>query len=121
MSPIRKEAWQLVCEYAESESLRRHMLSVEDAMRAYAHRFSEDPELWGVVGLLHDFDYERYPDVSASGHPNRGASILREKGGDEIVVRAILAHATEVTGPEPESSLEKALAAEDEPPAFLMP
>jgi putative nucleotidyltransferase with HDIG domain len=120
MIPTRKEAWQLVCEYTESESLRRHMLSVEAAMRAYAHRFGEDPELWGMVGLLHDFDYERYPDVSASGHPNRGAAILREKGVDEIVVRAILAHAAEVTGAEPESSLEKALVAADELTGFLI-
>jgi putative nucleotidyltransferase with HDIG domain len=89
-------------------------------MRAYAHRFKEDPELWGVVGLLHDFDYERYPDVSASGHPNRGAAILREKGVDEIVIRAILAHAPEVTGAEPESSLEKALVAVDELTGFLI-
>jgi putative nucleotidyltransferase with HDIG domain len=120
MIPTRKEAWQLVCEYTESESLRRHMLSVEAAMRAYAHRFREDPELWGVVGLLHDFDYQRYPDVSASGHPNRGAAILREKGFDEIVIRAILAHAPEVTGAEPESSLEKALVAVDELTGFLI-
>jgi putative nucleotidyltransferase with HDIG domain len=120
MITTREEAWQLVCEYTESESLRRHMLSVEAAMRAYAHRFSEDPELWGVVGLLHDFDYERYPEVSASGHPNRGAAILKEKGVDEIVVRAILAHAAKVTGAEPESSLEKALVAVDELTGFLI-
>src|ERR1700751_6043143 len=64
MVPTRKEAWQLVCEYTESESLRRNMLSVESAMRAYVSRFGDDADLWGVVGLLHDFDYERYPDVS---------------------------------------------------------
>jgi putative nucleotidyltransferase with HDIG domain len=85
MIPTRKEAWQLVCEYTESESLRRHMLSVESAMRAYASRFGDDADLWGIVGLLHDFDYERYPDVSANGHPNRGAEILREKGVDEVL------------------------------------
>ena len=96
------------------------MLSVEAAMRSYADRFGENADLWGVVGLLHDFDYERYPEVAANGHPNRGAEILREKGVDEIVVRAILAHAAEVTGAEPESSLEKALVAVDELTGFLV-
>jgi putative nucleotidyltransferase with HDIG domain len=120
MIPTRKEAWQLVCEYTESESLRRHMLSVESAMRAYASRFGDDADLWGVVGLLHDFDYERYPDVSTNGHPNRGAEILREKGVDEVVVRAILAHALQVTGAEPESFMEKALVAVDELTGFLI-
>ena len=92
MIPTRKEAWQLVCDYTESESLRRHMVAVEAAMRAYAIRFDENPDLWGVVGLLHDFDYERYPDVSAHGHPVRGAEILRKQGVDEVIIRAILAH-----------------------------
>jgi putative nucleotidyltransferase with HDIG domain len=120
MIPTRKEAWELVCEYTEGESLRRHMLSVEVAMRAYAERFGENADLWGVVGLLHDFDYERYPDVSANGHPNRGAAILRQKGVDEIVVRAILAHAPAITGAEPQNSMEKALAAVDELTGFLI-
>ena len=120
MIPTRKEAWQLVCEYTESESLRRHMLSVESAMRAYASRFGDDADLWGVVGLLHDFDYERYPDVSTNGHPNQGAEILREKGVDEVVVRAILAHAPQVTGAEPENFMEKALVAVDELTGFLI-
>jgi putative nucleotidyltransferase with HDIG domain len=120
MIPNRSEAWQLVCEYTESESLRRHMLSVEAAMRAYAVRFGEDADLWGVVGLLHDFDYERYPEVSAHGHPNRGAEILREKGVDEVVIRAILTHAAEVTEAEPESAMEKALVAVDELTGFLI-
>jgi putative nucleotidyltransferase with HDIG domain len=120
MIPTRNEAWELVCEYIESESLRRHMLCVEAAMRAYADRFGENADLWGVVGLLHDFDYERYPDVSSNGHPNRGAEILRQRGVDEIVVRAILAHASAVTGAEPESSMEKALVAVDELTGFLV-
>jgi len=111
MIPTRKEGWELVCEHTESESLRRHMLAVEAAMRAYAVRLDGDADLWGVVGLLHDFDYERYPDVSTNGHPNRGAEILREKGVDEVIVRAILAHAPAVTGAEPENSMEKALVA----------
>ena len=120
MIPTRNEAWQWVCEYTESESLRRHMLSVEAAMRAYADRFGDNADLWGVVGLLHDFDYERYPEVSASGHPNRGAEILREKGVDEVVVRAILTHAAQVTGAQPESAMEKALVAVDELTGFLI-
>jgi putative nucleotidyltransferase with HDIG domain len=120
MIPTREEAWQLVCEYTESESLRRHMLSVEAAMRTYASRFEEDADLWGIVGLLHDFDYERFPDVTVDGHPNRGAAILREKGVDEIVIRAILTHAPEVTGMQPETSMEKVLGAVDELTGFLI-
>ena len=110
----RHEAWNLVCEYTESPQLRRHMQSVEVAMRAYARHFGEDEEKWGLVGLLHDFDYERYPDVSANGHPNAGAPILREQGLDEEIVRAILSHATEVTGVERQSQMEKTLYAVDE-------
>ena len=120
MIPTRKEGWELVCEYTESESLRRHMLAVEAGMRAYAVRLEDNADLWGIVGLLHDFDYERYPDVSTNGHPNRGAEILREKGVDEVIVRAILAHAPAVTGAEPESSMEKALVAVDELTGFLI-
>jgi putative nucleotidyltransferase with HDIG domain len=120
MIPTRKEAWQLVCDYTESESLRRHMVAVEVAMRAYAVRFGENADLWGVVGLLHDFDYERYPDVSANGHPARGAEILRKQGVDEVIIRAILAHAPSVTGAEPQSSMEKALVAVDELTGFLI-
>src|SRR5260221_69602 len=87
MIPTREEAWELVTEYTTSDSLRRHMLAVEAAMRAYAKRFSEDPAVWGVVGLLHDFDYERYPDISANGHPSVGATLLRERGVDEEIVQ----------------------------------
>ena len=120
MIPTRDEAWLLVCEYTGSDSLRRHMLSVEAAMRAYAVRFGAGADLWGVVGLLHDFDYERYPDVSANGHPNQGARILRELDVDESIVRAVLAHAPEVTGIEPESPMEKSLLAVDELTGFLI-
>jgi putative nucleotidyltransferase with HDIG domain len=120
MIPSREEAWQLVCEYTQSESLRRHMLAVEAAMRAHAARFDASADLWGVVGLLHDFDYERYPDVSVNGHPGRGAEILRKKGVDEIVIRAILAHAPSVTGAEPQTSMEEALVAVDELTGFLI-
>lgn len=110
----RQEAWEIVCEYTESPQLRRHMQAVEAAMRAYARHFGEDEEKWGLVGLLHDFDYERYPDVAENGHPNTGAPILRERGLDEELVRAILSHATEVTGVERQSKMEHALYAVDE-------
>lgn len=110
----RTEAWNLVCEYTESPQLRRHMLAVEAAMRTYARHFDADEEKWGLVGLLHDFDYERFPDVTTNGHPNTGAPILRERGVDEEIVRAILSHATEVTGVARESLLEKTLFAVDE-------
>jgi putative nucleotidyltransferase with HDIG domain len=110
----REEAWAIVTEYTASDSLRKHMLSVEAALRAYAPRFNGDVERWGVVGLLHDFDYERYPDVAAQGHPVMGSIILRERGVAEDIIRAILSHATEVTGVERETDLEKALYAVDE-------
>ncbi len=110
----REEAWKLVCEYTKSPHLRRHMLAVESAMRAYARYFDEDEEKWGLVGLLHDFDYERYPDVATNGHPNTGVPVLRACGVDEEIVRAILSHATEVTGVERESKMEKTLYAVDE-------
>ena len=110
----RDEAWAIVTEYTASDSLRKHMLSVEAAMRAYAPRYEGDVELWGVVGLLHDFDYERYPDVAVEGHPLVGSKILRERGVSEEIIRAILSHATEVSGVERETTLEKALYAVDE-------
>ncbi len=116
----REAAWALVTEFTESDSLRRHMLSVEVAMRAYAPRFGGDPEQWGVVGLLHDFDYERYPDVAVEGHPVVGSRILRERGVDETIIRAILAHAEEITGMTPETPLEKTLVAVDELTGFLI-
>lgn len=112
--PNREDAWNLVCEYTESISLRRHMLAVEAAMRGYARHYDEDEELWGIVGLLHDFDYERNPDVTVNGHPNTGTPILREHGYDETIIRAILSHAPEVTGVERESLMEKTLYAVDE-------
>ena len=112
--PDREDAWNLVCEYTENINLRRHMLSVEAAMRAYARRFDEDEDLWGLVGLVHDFDYEQHPDVAVDGHPNAGAPILRERGYDETVVRAVLSHATEVTGVERQTRMEYTLYAVDE-------
>jgi len=116
----RDDAWQLVTEWTQSESLRHHMLAVEAAMRAYARHFGGDEERWGVVGLLHDFDYERYPDMTASdGHPITALRVLRERGVEEEIVRAIAAHAAERTGVQPETPMEKSLVAVDELTGFL--
>lgn len=116
----REETWELVTTHTASPSLRRHMLAVESAMRAYAPRFGGDPDLWGVVGLLHDFDYEQHPDVAVEGHPVVGSHILRKRGVDDVIVRAILSHAEEITGVAPESDMEKALLAVDELTGFLV-
>jgi putative nucleotidyltransferase with HDIG domain len=118
--PNRREAWELLTQYTQSESLRHHALAVEAAMRAYARKYGEDEELWGVVGLIHDFDYERYPDLSVEGHPVVGARLLREWGWPEEIVRAVLAHAGEYTGVQPQSRLEKTLVAVDELTGFLV-
>ena len=116
----RAEAWEIVQEYTLSDSLRRHMLATEAAMRRYALRFDGDPDLWGVVGLLHDFDYEQNPDVSVEGHPIVGSKILRERGASEEIIRAVLSHAEEITGVTPESMMEKCLVAVDELTGFLV-
>jgi putative nucleotidyltransferase with HDIG domain len=116
----REEAWRLVNEYTKNVNLVRHMLAVEAAMRAYALKYGEDEDHWGLVGLIHDFDYEGYPDLSVEGHPVVGARILREQGWPEEVVRAVLAHAGEYTGVQPESRMEKALVAVDELTGFLV-
>lgn len=107
----RTEAWQLVCEWTPTENLRKHMLSVEAAMRFYAEKFGEDPEEWGIVGLLHDFDYERYP--TEQDHPRRGVEYLRSVGVPETWLEAILAHAS-YTGVEPRTLMAKTLVACDE-------
>lgn len=86
----RDQAWNIVCEYVKSDSLRKHMLSVEYAMRAYAEHYGEDLESWGLVGLLHDFDWEIHPDLER--HPVAGAPILREHGLSEEDIRTILSH-----------------------------
>ncbi len=96
------------------------MLAVEAAMRAYAPRFGGDPDLWGVVGLLHDFDYERYPNMDGeNGHPLIGARLLRERGVSDEIIRAILSHGEFITGVKPESQMEKTLVAVDELTGFL--
>jgi putative nucleotidyltransferase with HDIG domain len=118
--PTREDAWKLLNEYTENQNLVRHMLAVEAAMRAYAAKYGEDEELWGTVGLIHDFDYERYPDLSVEGHPVVGARILREQGWPEQIVRAVLAHAGEYTDVPAESLMEKCLVAVDELTGFLV-
>jgi putative nucleotidyltransferase with HDIG domain len=118
--PTRQDAWKLVNEYTENQNLVRHMLAVEAVMRAYARHFGEDEELWATVGLIHDFDYERYPELSVEGHPVVGARLLREWGWPEEIIRAVLAHAGEYTGVPPESRLEKTLVAVDELTGFLV-
>ncbi len=116
MTPTRQEAWDLLCEYTKSESLRKHALAVEAGVRAYARKFGEDEEAWSAVAVLHDFDYERYPD--AENHPYRGAEILREKGYPEWFVRAVLSHA-DYTGVTRETLLERVLFACDEMAGFI--
>ena len=113
----REDAWRLLNEYTKSESLLKHALAVEAAVRGYARRFGEDEEAWGVAALLHDFDYERWPTLG--DHPVRGSEILREKGYPEWLVRAILSHAAEITGVARESRLEKTLFACDEMAGFI--
>ena len=113
----RSEAWGLVCEYTQSDSLRRHMLSVEIAMRAYAEKWDEDVERWGVVGLLHDFDYERWPDPP--DHPLQGAKILAEKGVDNEIIYAIKSHADYLPDCPRLSRLDKTLYACDELSGFI--
>ena len=112
----REQAWALVTEWTASESLRKHMLAVEAAVRGYAREFGEDEDGWGVVALLHDFDYERYPDQE--NHPFRGIEVLKERGYPEWVTRAILSHA-EYGGVPRESRLEHTLYACDEMSGFI--
>ena len=111
MSLSRDAAWALMTEYTQGESLRKHMLAVEAAVRGYARQFGEDEDDWGAVALLHDFDYERYPDQE--NHPYRGVEVLKARGYPEWVTRAILSHA-DYSGVSRESRLEKTLYACDE-------
>ena len=114
--PSREDALALVHEYTASDSLRKHMLSVEAAMRAYAGKFGEDPERWGLTGLVHDFDYEKFPNASHSPteeHPAEGVRILRSKGYPDDILQAILGHATYCNVPR-ETRMAKALFAVDE-------
>lgn len=116
LNKSRDNAWQLLTEFVESPSLRRHCLAVETAMRAYAVKYGGSPDEWGIVGLIHDFDYERHPTPDL--HPTAGASILRERGYPEWVIRAILSHADYLEVPR-ESKLEQVLYAVDELTGFI--
>jgi putative nucleotidyltransferase with HDIG domain len=119
--PNRNDAWQLLCEYTQSESLRKHMLAVEVCVRAYARKNGADEDLWGLTALLHDFDYERWPNddhAADKEHPAEGAKILRERGYSEDLVRAVLSHA-DYSGVPRQSPLEHTLFACDELAGFL--
>jgi predicted hydrolase (HD superfamily) len=116
--PSRAEAWSLFCEWTPSPSLRKHVLAVEAAMRAYAPRFGGDEEEWGLVGMLHDLDYERYPDPG-SGHPRMGMAELDRLGFSPGFVRAVASHADYLDVPR-ETPMEKALYAVDELSGFIM-
>ena len=112
----RSQSWSLLCEYTQSESLRKHMLAVEACMRAYARKFGEDENKWGITGLLHDFDYEKYP--TPAEHPFVGNKILEERGYPEEMRRAIMSHA-DYSGVKRESQMEKTLYACDEIAGFI--
>ena len=113
----RPEAWSLFCEWTESPSLRKHVLAVEAGMRAYARRFGEDEELWGITGLLHDLDYERYPDLE-TGHPRKALELFRENGYPQELIDAVAGHATFLGVPR-ESRMAKTLYAVDELSGFI--
>lgn len=114
--PNREEAWKLLCEYTQSENLRKHALAVEACVRAYARKFGGDETLWGVTALLHDFDYEKFPH--APDHPLEGSKILRARGYPEELIQAILSHADYMDVPR-ETPLQKALFACDELAGFI--
>ena len=122
MTPTREDAWKLLQEYVKSESLVRHCLTVEAAMRAYAVKYGGDPEMWGMAGLLHDFDYEKFPHpdpVQKTGHPFEGVKVLKEKGYPEEIIQAILGHAM-YSGTPRETMMAKCLFACDELCGFIV-
>jgi putative nucleotidyltransferase with HDIG domain len=114
----REQAWALFCDWTESPSLRKHVLAVEASMRAYAPRFGADEELWGLVGLLHDLDYERFPDLE-TGHPRMALEELERQGFSPEFVRAVASHA-DFLGVSRDSDMERALFAVDELSGFVM-
>jgi putative nucleotidyltransferase with HDIG domain len=113
----REEAFSLLTEWVQSESLRKHMLAVETVMRAYAVKYGEDPDLWGICGLLHDFDYEKHP--SEEEHPFVGTKVLKEKGYPDSIIEAILGHAL-YSGVPRQSNMAKVLFAVDELTGFVV-
>jgi putative nucleotidyltransferase with HDIG domain len=110
----REKAWELLCQYTETDSLRKHALAVEAAMRGYAEKFGEDIDYWGAIGLLHDFDYEKYPD----NHPKAGADILRQEAYDEAFIQTIMSHVP-AAGIIRQNQIQKTLYAVDELCGFL--
>jgi len=119
--PTREDAWNLVREYTQSESLRKHMLAVESCVRGYARKAGADEELWGLAALVHDFDYERWPNVDHAAdreHPAEGAKILRERGYPEELIRAVMSHADYCNTPR-QTPLEHTLFACDELTGFI--
>lgn len=117
LMPTRIDAWELLCEYTKGDSLRKHALAVEAVMAAYARRLGEDEQKWALVGMLHDFDYEMYPN--APDHPLKGSEILRERGYSEELRRAILGHAN-YTGVPRDTLLARGLYACDELTGFVV-
>jgi len=115
--PTREDAWKLFCEWTQSDSLRKHVLGVEAAMRAYARRFGEDEEVWAVTGIVHDLDYERYPDLE-TGHPRHAIEELRRLDYPDGVVDAVAGHATFLNVPR-ETTMAKTLFAVDELSGFI--
>jgi putative nucleotidyltransferase with HDIG domain len=115
--PTRDEAWELVCEWVESDSLRKHLLGVEAGMMAYARKYGEDEERWAVTGLVHDLDYERYPDLE-TGHPRYALRELEARGYPQEVIDAVAGHA-EFMGVPRETQMAKALFAVDELSGFI--
>jgi putative nucleotidyltransferase with HDIG domain len=117
MAPTREEAWSLVEDWVQSDSLRKHLLGVETGMRAYARKWGEDEEMYAVVGLLHDLDYERYPDLE-TGHPRKALALFEEKGYPPELIDAVGGHA-EFLGVPRETRMAKTLFAVDELSGFL--
>lgn len=114
--PTREQAWDLLCQHTQSDSLRKHALAVEACMRAYAHKLGGKEETWAITGLLHDFDYERFPQ--APHHPLEGSKILRSLDYPEEIIQAILSHADYMNVPR-ETPMQKALFACDELAGFI--
>jgi putative nucleotidyltransferase with HDIG domain len=113
----RDDAWALLTQYTKGDSLLKHALAVEAAVRGYARKYGADEEAWGITALLHDFDYERWPTLG--DHPNKGSEILKERGYPDWLIRAIRSHAMEITGVNRETQLEKTLFACDELAGFI--